>query len=130
LVVVWFTVVVSIVVVVVACALALAGGKKVILVVVSVAVVVEAVAVGAARADHHVRDDDGIFNVKGNEEIPHFPPTWAFGPSPHLVSGPIQTWPLYVVAWSSLALAEHHGQIHIAGYCICHDLVACSTKLR
>jgi hypothetical protein len=53
LVVVWFTVVVSIVVVVVvACALALAGGEKVILVVVSVAVVVEAVAVGAARADH------------------------------------------------------------------------------
>jgi hypothetical protein len=35
-----------------------------------------------------------------------------------------------VVAWSSTALAEHNGRIYIAGYCMCHDLVACSTKLR
>jgi hypothetical protein len=39
------------------------------------------------------------------------------------LSGPIQTWPLRVAAWGSTAFTEHNGQVYIAGYGICHDLV-------
>jgi hypothetical protein len=59
LVVLGYAVIVAVVVVVVVVgALALAGGTKTLLVVVAVAVVVETTAVCAARADHHVRDDE------------------------------------------------------------------------
>jgi hypothetical protein len=45
----------------------------------------------------------------------------------------MQIWQLCVVAYRATPPSRAYrdnDQIYIAGYCICHDLVACSTKLR
>jgi hypothetical protein len=58
-------------------------------------------------------------------------PALGFGSSPHLWAiGSHSDLAIVCVAWSNIALTEHNGQIYIAEKGICHDLVACSTKLR